>query len=1106
MFKNKYFKYKNKYLDLKQQKGGAGGGGSMSSSTRYDISLPLHQKCDKCFLEKSCPHTHQEFTLECTPYTDVTVGKYNIVNWNNNYIYYNRDNEANTIRMTKSFNFIDIKPLEPERFSRIELEQFITTEIAKFNKPISNTYLDNYINYEIEIRGPYILPLYFMYVNVNNNIFNLFCYSCTSSEIDNLQISYDSNLGKFVKFKSRFNIFSVSLLCNKFFDIIPLFLNPSLNIINELTEMFKDFAIEKLYYQSIYKENYNLVKKKSEYLNYRFDIIDRTKTIQKLSNQIEIYKRKFSILNKIIPEFDKIYIMSLLYHRLVRATNINSSWNFDTYYIHQVITSSRINGKPKKYFDIYLDDALVLYDNNEEISFRNEKYRCCMENTLLQFLKVLFWDTNTKTYNLTNIREIIKIELQEKIHNFFTTINDELTQKFISNWTIFVTELSNEYNFVKRENNVELFPDINNFILFLRNIIKSEYHDTDSEVFLSNIIQKINNDYIIYYDIKNFETVINIVTYKEFKIILTHKHAYFEHSKMNSYNINILTKIKKSERQLSNYLYTNLSFCLVDINSFIIFLSLSSAENPEKIIINKYLKNINNKQYIYFNFFHDNIIPNINDEILLLLLNNQDVYSTFDIQEENGDIMWHYITGSNITSENFWNKVIDEGLCISWDNQGREGNTVWHIAIREIRSESFWNKVIDKGLCTSWDRPNNNGNNVWHIAIHKKMSESFWNKVIDKDLCTSWNILDNKGRTIWQTSVQNIKSENFWNKVIEKDLYTSWDILDINGRNVWFYIGSNITFESFWEQVINKLWKNQHNNDTKWNSTFRNITSEIFWIQVIDRGLCESWNNNIWHNAIMYIKSKLFWNKVIDRGLCESWGNNIWHNATSIITSELFWNKVIDRGLGESWNNNIWHNAVMYIKSESFWIQVINNGLCSSWNIPNKDGNNVWHIANRYIKLERFWNQVIIEKGLCTSWEKPNNEGDTVWHIATRNISSESFWNQVIIRNLYVSWDRPNKNNDTVWHIATDKITSESFWNNVIDKGLCTSWDNYNYQGDTIWHIAVQNIKSESFWNKVIKKDLYKSWDNKNSSDESVWYLARSNIISESFWKKVSEK
>ncbi len=1178
MFKNKYLKYKQKYLNLKHQIGGAkfvkenktlnSGASAGSESARAEsgtdtniISLPLHQKCADCYFKKSCSDTHLQFTIECTPYTDVTVGKYNIVNWDNNYIYYNEDNEGNTIRMTKSFDFIPVDN---------------SGELVNFRKPVSNDYLDNYINYELNE-----IPLYYMYVNVNNNIFNLFCYSCNLSELDNLQISYDKKINKFVKFKSKFNIFSVSLLCNNFFDVIQLFLNPNLNITDKLSELFKDFAIEKLYYQSIYKENFNILKKKEnkEYLNDKFfseeinnkiltnkyDIVDRKKIIDKLKNQIEIYKRNFSKLNKIIPNFDKIYIMSILYYRLIKTTNINSSWNFDTHYIHRLIESSKVHTLDKKIFDIYLDDALVLYDNNEEISFKNEKYRCCMENTLLQFLKVLFWDKNTETYNFTNINEIIKDELKEIIKDFFIKINNELTNKFISDWTIFVTELSNEYIFNRKE--AELFPDINNLIIFLKNIIKPEYYNIDNQVFLSNIIHKINSDYTINYYIKSPEqTDINIVTYKEFKIILTPQHAYFENSRLNSNNINILTNIQKSYKTLSNYLYNNLSLCLVDIDSFILFLSISlkNLDNSNKLIIEKYLNNINNKTNIYLNFFHDNIIPNINDEILLSLLENSEVYSTWDKQDIFGNTVWYYAANSvkidsfwnqvidkglyalwniqnmygdsvwfpaayNIKSENFWDLVIEKGLYASWDIPNNNDDSAWSIAAESITSDSFWDKVIDKNLCGSWDKPNKKGDTVWYFAVLNIKSESIWNKVIDNGLCSSWVVQNNYNNTVWTFAVQNIKSEYFWNQVIKLKLYESWNIHNNYNDNVWHFAIQHIKSYSFWNAVIDKnlcgSWVVQNNNgDTVWHLAVLNIKSESLWNQVIDKNLCVSWDkpnnngDNVWHFAIENIKFESFWNKVIiKKGLTASWdkyndkNGTVWHFAVQYIKSKSFWDQVINNGLYVSWdiqnsngdNETLWHFAVQYIDSESFWDKVINNGLYVSWGIQNSNGQNVWHFAVQYIDLESFWNKVIYLKlKIFESWNIPDNEDETVWHIAVKYINSESFWDKVIDRGLCSSWDKPlSINDDTVWFFAVQNIYSESFWNKVIDKGLCSSWKNITINNDNnIWHFAVQYIKSESFWLQVINKGLCSSWDN------TIWYIAVQHIKSESFWLQVIDK
>jgi hypothetical protein len=1185
MFKNKYLKYKQKYLDLKQQIGGsnfiesqtleqnssAAGGGANETVVTANISLPLHQKCEDCYLKKSCPHTHQQFTFECTPYTDVTVGKYNIVNWDNNYIYYNQDNEANTIKMSKSFEFINVEPIE------------------EFNKPILPNYINDYINHEI-----YGIPLYFMYTNTNNNIFDLFCYSCSVKELDSLQISYETDVNKFVKFRGKFNIFSLSFLCNNFFDVIRLFLD-EVNITTKLTELFKDFAIEKLYYQSIYKENFNAIKKKSEYLTYTFfseerkdlilpnkyEIVDRNEVIEKLKKQIELYKKKFSILNRIIPEFDKIYIMSILHYRLIKSPNISSSWNFDTHYIYRIITSSREYG-PKYIFNIYLDDNLVLYDNSEEISFRDEKYRCCMENTLLQFLKVLFWDTNMNAYNFTNIEKMIKTDFKDKIDEFFMRIDDELTKKFISEWVIFVTELSNDYHFNKEENKAELFPDIHNFIIFLKNIIKSEYYDIDSKVFLSNIIKNINTNYTIDYTTNELQTDINIITYKIFKIILTNHHAYFEFANINANNINILTKIVNDDRLLSNYLYKNLELCLFDINSFIIFLSLSlekskekSLEKPKKkskkkseekteeekseeeqLIIEKYLKNIdiNNKKKSYAYFFNDNIIPRIHTDILLSLLDNPEVYSTWNIRNLYGITLWHNI-GNYVKIESFWDKVIDKNLINeSWDIPNNDGDTVWHNVVLNIKLKSFWNRHDENGdrLDDYDDRLDDYDD---RLDDYDDRLDDYGDRVdkngdrVDKNgdrVDKNGNRLDKNDDRLDDT-ILNIKPESFWDKVIDKNLINeSWDISNDYGYTVWHHAVKNITSESFWDNVsdknlINESWDIQNDyGNTVWHDAIKNIKSETFWDKVIDNNLInESWarknsyDDIVWYHAIINIKSETFWDKVIDKDLInESWdtqndhGNTVWHYAIKNIKSESFWERVIDLGLCRSWDiknngdNSVWHDAVKNIKSETFWNKVIDNNLINeSWARPNNNNDTLWHYAIINIESETFWNKVIDKNLITPLWDIVSrhyrlnyfyNYGETIWYYAILNIKSETFWNKVIDKDLITaSWNITNESNITLWHDAIENIKSESFWNKVIDKDLISeSWNiraRHNYA--TVWSYAVLNIKSTSFWKKVIDRDLItESWNIFDRDGDTIWHHAILNIKSTSFWNNVIEK
>jgi len=108
-------------------------------------------------------------------------------------------------------------------------------------------------------------------------------------------------------------------------------------------------------------------------------------------------------------------------------------------------------------------------------------------------------------------------------------------------------------------------------------------------------------------------------------------------------------------------------------------------------------------------FFYDNIIPNIHDDILLSLLDYEEVYSTWGIQNIYGNTIWHD-AGKYIKLDSFWDKVIDNILFTSWDIQNIYGDTVWHVAVPNIRLESFWNKVIDKHLYELWNIKNKDDN------------------------------------------------------------------------------------------------------------------------------------------------------------------------------------------------------------------------------------------------------------------------------------------------------------------------------------------------------------------------------------------------------------
>jgi hypothetical protein len=65
-----------------------------------------------------------------------------------------------------------------------------------------------------------------------------------------------------------------------------------------------------------------------------------------------------------------------------------------------------------------------------------------MENALLQFLKVLFWNNKQEKYDTSYIEKIVKPEQLDRIKYFFSKIvTDELNYQFINEWVIFITDL-----------------------------------------------------------------------------------------------------------------------------------------------------------------------------------------------------------------------------------------------------------------------------------------------------------------------------------------------------------------------------------------------------------------------------------------------------------------------------------------------------------------------------------------------------------------------------------------------------------------------------------------------------------------------------------------
>jgi hypothetical protein len=527
----------------------------------------------------------------------------------------------------------------------------------------------------------------------------------------------------------------------------------------------------------------------------------------------------------------------------------------------------------------YTIEKPIIYEYST-ITYKNMTYANCMENTILQFLKILLWNKDMDNYNLALIDKCFKKNecVNEKLYDIFSKIDKEKTVNFDYEWVKFIMELDKEkkYELIKLE--VELNPTLCNLITFLKYITIDEINGIDDSEFLLNFVKKINEKFDVKVSSSLQTDKIILTTNKTYTMYLNHnKHAYFENSKLPGLSINILNNISNSTLKLSEYLRNYQYVTYSEINNFI---CLDYIENKDPFY-NYYISKLEkNKIADSYNLFcRDKILYQINESIYLKLLSNH-IACFLNLYTLSGDILWYNIC--KIKSNNFWNQVIDKNLCgDNWNLQNQNGFTVWNVAVEHIKSTYFWNQVIDKGLCgKNWNTQEKNGNTIWHNAVKFINFENFWNKVIDKDLCGgNWNLQNLHKYSVWHFAVKSIKSEYFWNQIIDKNFCGgNWNLQSNQLLLVWHLAVIYIESEYFWNQVIDKdlcgdNWNFQDNNNcTVLHTSVRHIESKCFWNQVIDKDLCgDNWNlqnNNkytVWHNAIYNTNLVYFWNKVVEK-------------------------------------------------------------------------------------------------------------------------------------------------------------------------------------------------------------------------------------------------
>jgi hypothetical protein len=872
--------------------------------------------CVKCIEENNCVDfsNRNQFINKCIPFENIIQSKINILNHDQtSYLYYD-DTNTETHYLDKDFKL-------KKKNSR-NIPQNINLNIDWFAK---------YMNFYIKVNSDYYIPIYYMFINKNNSIFNLFTSQIKIMTNDKNLTNSDKNLiksimiidndYKFITMSYKFNIFNLSLLCGKFFYIIELLLTKSSSEFDIQDDIDSDIDSDidpDIYYQTKnYQENFNdekenldmdlknskenntlkcvILKLKKIFEgydlfnlytiinNYKFlinnfskkndpnfhnfmneykprenlsgenilnkndfdaivkvennnvgvDVIKKTNEIYRdLGKSIILLRKIFFWINKYIHDYDKIFIMSILSYR-INEKLIKNTWPINLKSIRDfIICNKKLIPdeilKRKNLKSIYSFDKPILYEFSN-VYYKNETYGNCMENTILQFFKILFFDQEKDNYSIKYIESIIKSNFLEFFLFIFKNIQNEKKYDFDLKWVTFITELPinnnfvyGDYDFIRVEQRVELNPKLNNLIITLKYlIVDSIDKSTDDIIFLNNIISIIDKTYSIKI-IKNIESdIIFIESYKKYILNLLHnKHAYFENSKRFSqygtYYTNILQDLNRSDKDLKNFIKDNIIITYSDLISYIA------------------IDFIYNNNELYKNFLDLYSVNILSSSYKLLIMDNVIGYIKLNDLFE------------NIILFNYW----DNDLWIDVIDKLYDDNRQYNI---------FWINIAKNKIYKNWNLK------IWkHACFYLNKYTNFYRELIDISSCCIW---DNE---IWTQVFVYGNDPKMIYDAYKLGFYSRWNI------DIW-----KIIFEIIFEDK--SILINSKNY------------GELFLTDIFQDNIYKSWNNNILIEILVneYIDKNIFFCKLVtDYKIYLNWDTEIWKCCFENLSNICFWEKI----------------------------------------------------------------------------------------------------------------------------------------------------------------------------------------------------------------------
>ena len=793
--------------------------------------------------------------------------------------------------------------------------------------------------------------------------------------INNIMQIDDNN--DFIKLSYKFNIFNISLLCENYFNIIEILVDREDIIIDDIIAIFKDFSLVNIFYLiNYYKTNLNVKNINPEFMaNTVCDddnmnnpqiynkIIHNEKQMKNITeiNIDTIYRKLYLQLKYIkiildnitidIPNYKKLFLMAIIAYRNNNEL-INDTWGYLNK--NYIINYIKYNVNPhKKEIDLlnkillkkyYINNKLILY-TDRLITYKKQQYGNCMENTIFQFLKVLFWDNSTNTYNKIKIKEIIKPQLYTDIIWFFTNIILEKQIKFINRWVKFITELPincinnfttnyGNYNFLRSDFNVEINPTLNNLIIALKYLTIVDDKIDNPDIFITTLITKINNKYELQIT-GNYDERVTLELYfiTTMYILKLDKdsHASFTSNTVanNETELNILEKYKPKNTPLNKYLDKSL-ITFSNLNAYIIYKYLN--DNDNNILYNYIIKINATEKNKLIEIFFDVIKNEYDNEILYnIILNNINIINDniiYNILKFIIDSIKRYISFNNYDSLQkllFYTDII-QLLCQS-KNQLLVTTLIYNLV--SYKKLDYNNAFVEIIISNNF---------------YKLFNREVWLRIIDLySLHIDYSITVYKFLEILQSDTIIVK---YW------DIRMCLSLLNIYYHNEYYkqiiqIILNNINIK--YTDIDNHTWYNTlyningYRNDKIRNKYYYSIVKLITKYQIIYK----QWDNTSWDYFLM------LFNKSNDNEIDISVLDYIIPTLLDInivwANHEQFWEKlimlgylpkiadiIIQKNIYLQWSHKIWKHLILF-EDIKYFKSVITETIYNSWSQEMKD-------------------------------------------------------------------------------------------------------------------------------------------------------------------------